>query len=75
MQEVKNLWGELIETQLELKDLTVGNNYKVNGHGKPMYLRGDSVTITKLGRKNAIVIDPSYPNELFSLQPHMLSKI
>lgn len=75
MKEIKNLWDEVIETCLELSDIVVGKTYKVNGHAKPMYLRGDKVTVVSLGRKNAVVKDNAYPDELFSLPPHMLTEI
>ncbi len=74
MKEVKNLWGEVIEKYLELSDIVVGRVYTVNGHARPIYLRGDNVNVVRLGRKNVIVSDNAYPDELFSLSPEMLSE-
>lgn len=73
MKDIRNLWGEIIETQLELCDINVGDVCKVNGHGKPHYLIGDTVTVIKKGRKKVVVQDATYPDELITLSPYMLT--
>ena len=75
MKEIKNLWGEIIENQLELQDINIGDTYKVNGHGRPHYLIGDKVTVIKKGRKHVAIQDAAYPNDVITIAPHMLTII
>ena len=75
MKEVKNMWTNQIETELELDDIKIGEQYKGNKHASPAYLQNAVVTAVKKGRKNVSVTHEAYPGEKFSVEPRMLDFI
>lgn len=73
MKEVKNLWNDSIEMELELEDIEVDKEYSGNRHISPSYLQNAVVKVVKKGRKNVVVTYEAYPGEKFSVEPRMLN--
>ena len=73
MREVVNLWGDVIETQLEMDDVIVGREYIGNRRIDPKYLQNSKLTVLRKGKKNVICNAEEYGQEEFPIRPFMLS--